>query len=125
MKYLNLLIFLLFFIFCSNDDDSDKKYLVFDFKTNINLEEVTDENYMLKKLDQKIYVDLDIGEPSQKIPMTLKTWQYPTYIISEEVQDNIKIKYDSKKSNTYKKANDFLIKDLFLCDFAQGYFSYF
>ena len=106
MKYLNLLIFLLFFIFCSNDDDSDKKYLVFDFKTNINLEEVTDENYMLKKLDQKIYVDLDIGEPSQKIPMTLKTWQYPTYIISEEVQDNIKIKYDSKKSNTYKKAND-------------------
>ena len=67
MKYLNLLIFLFSFIFCVNDDDSDKKYLVFDFKTNINLEEVTDENYMLKKLDQKIYVDLDIGEPSQKI----------------------------------------------------------
>ena len=123
MENINLFLFLLFFIFCVNEDDKDKKYLVFNFRTNINLEEVNDENYMQKKLDQKIYIDINIGEPPQTIPMTLKTWQYPTYIVSEEVPDNIKIKYDTKKSKTYIKEEDILVKDLFLCDFTRGYFS--
>ena len=85
MENINLFLFLLFFIFCVNEDDTDKKFLVFNFRTNINLEEVNDENYMQKKLDQKIYININIGEPPQTIPMTLKTWQYPTYIVSEEV----------------------------------------
>ena len=123
MENINLLLFLLFFIFCANEDDTDKKYLVFNFRTNINLEEVNDENYMQKKLDQKIYIDINIGEPPQTIPITLKTWQYPTYIVSEGVPDNIKIKYDTKKSKTYIREEDILVKDLFLCDFTQGYFS--
>jgi hypothetical protein len=38
--------------------------------TNINLDDVNDENYMRIKYDQKIYVELEIGHPPQKIPMT-------------------------------------------------------
>ena len=82
MDYKYFFLFSIFLINCAN---TDNKYLILNFRTNINLAEVNDENYMSKKLDQKIYVDLDIGKPAQKIPMTIKIWQFPTYIISKDV----------------------------------------
>ena len=115
--------FFLSLIFLINCAYKDNKYLIFNFRTNINLAEVNDENYMLKKADQKIYVDLDIGEPAQKIPMTISTWQFPTYIISKDVTDNIKVKFDYEKSNTYTKAYDFLIEKIPKYDFSKGFYS--
>lgn len=62
--------FVLLLITMINCEDN---HLVFKFMTNINLNDVNDENYMRIKYDQKIYVELEIGHPPQKIPMTLKT----------------------------------------------------
>ena len=115
--------FFLSLIFLINCAIKDNKYMIFNFRTNINLAEVNDENYMSKKLDQKIYVDLDIGEPAQKIPMTISTWQFPTYVISKDVTDNIKVKFDYQKSDTYTKAFDFLIENIPKYDFSKGFYS--
>ena len=121
MDYKILFLFLVLFI---NYVNADNKYMVFKFRTNINLKEVNDENYMLKKVDQKIYIDLDIGEPSQKIPMVLKTYQYPTYVVSKDSAsaDKVQVKYDSKISKNYYYDPQ-LITNLLLYDFKQGYFS--
>jgi hypothetical protein len=78
---------------------------------------------MQKKIDQLLYTEVNIGEPSQVIPMTLKTWQYPTFVVSKDVTDDIKVKFDQTKSNTYKKEHDMLIKDLHKYDFNEGYLS--
>jgi len=120
MDYKYFFLFSIFLINCAN---TDNKYLILNFRTNINLAEVNDENYMSKKLDQKIYVDLDIGKPAQKIPMTIKIWQFPTYIISKDVTDNIKVKFDYEKSTTYKKGYNYLIEKVPIYDFSKGYYS--
>ena len=120
MDYKYFFLFPIFLINCAN---TNNKYLILNFRTNINLAEVNDENYMSKKLDQKIYVDLDIGKPAQKIPMTIKIWQFPTYIISKDVTDNIKVKFDYQKSTTYKKGYDYLIEKVPIYDFSKGYYS--
>ena len=117
------LIFLFFVFFLNNLKCQDNKNVVFKFRTNINLIEVTDENYMSKKLDQKLYVDLNIGQPAQIIPMTIKTWQYPTYIISNKDNGHIKIKFNPGKSYTYKEESPMPIDNVPKYDFSKGYYS--
>ena len=117
-SFLNLIYFFLLILNYANSE-----YIVFNFKTNINLKEITDDNYMQKKIDQLLYTEVNIGEPSQVIPMTLKTWQYPTFVVSKDVTDDIKVKFDQTKSNTYKKEHDMLIKGLHKYDFNNGYLS--
>ena len=118
-KFIFFLVFLL-----KNIINQDSKYLVFNFSTNINLDEVTDDNYMMKKLDQKIYINLDIGQPPQTIPMTIKLWQYPTYILKKDAEggENTQIKYDDKKSQDFK-VESYLLQGLYKYDFTKGYFS--
>ena len=73
----------------------DCQYIVLKFKTNIDLDSLNKENYMKSVIEQQIYVDLKIGESEQKIPMTLKSMKYPTFIVSSKAkEDDIKIKYD-------------------------------
>ena len=55
------------------------KYIVLNFRTNIDLNSLTEENYMSSTIEQQIYVDLKIGESKQTIPMTLKSMKYPTF----------------------------------------------
>ena len=59
------------------------EHIVLKFKTNLDLDSINENNYIKSAVEQQIYVEAKIGESKQVIPMTLKTWQYPTYIISE------------------------------------------
>ncbi len=98
------------------------QYLVLKFRTNIDLNELKDENYMSTTLNQKLYVDFNMGDSHQIIPMTLKTQQYPTFIVSSSVSDNITVKYnETKSSKSFHFITDFLIKELYIYDFNEGY----
>lgn len=119
MKSLMNLIY--FFLVILNYANSE--YVVYNFKTNINLQEITDDNYIQKAFNQLLYTEVNIGEPSQLIPMTLKTWQYPTFVVSKDVTDKIKVKFDQTKSKTYKKDYESLISGLPKYDFNKGYLS--
>ena len=77
---MNLIYFFLVILNYANSE-----YVVYNFKTNINLQEITDDNYIQKAFNQLLYTEVNIGEPSQLIPMTLKTWQYPTFVVSKDV----------------------------------------
>ena len=102
----------------------DCQYIVLKFKTNIDLDSLNKENYMKSVIEQQIYVDLKIGESEQKIPMTLKSMKYPTFIVSSKAkEDDIKIKYDESISkNSLKYLSEDEIKNLFIYDFSQGYY---
>ena len=115
----SLMNFLFIFLIILSNINSN--FTVFNFKTNINPKELTDSNYMEKKFDQLIYTEVKIGEPSQVIPMTIKTWQYPTFVVSKDVTDNIKIKFDQSKSNSYIPS--YFYTGLFTYDFSKGYLS--
>jgi len=115
----SLMNFLIIFLTILSNINSN--FTVFNFKTNINPKELTDSNYMEKKFDQLIYTEVKIGEPSQVIPMTIKTWQYPTFVVSKDVTDNIKIKFDQSKSNSYIQS--YFYTGLFTYDFSKGYLS--
>ena len=110
----------LIFLFIFNIVDT---YLVFNFRTNINLAEVTDENYMTKKFNQQIYTDIKVGTPSQTIPMTIKTWQYPTFVSSTVMTEDITVKFDFINSRTFKKKDDMLKIGMVGYDFNKGYYS--
>ena len=113
------LIFL--FILCL--EFSQNQYIVFNFKTNIDLNNVNEDNYMNKTMEQKIYVDFNIGDSHQIIPMTLKTDQYPSFIVSSRVSEyDIKIKYNENISSTsFQYVSNFLSKNLYALDFSEGY----
>ena len=97
--------------------------IVLNFKTNIDLSKLNEENYMQTTLDQKLYVLFDMGDSHQIIPMTIKTQQLPTYIVSSRSSDNLTIKYDETKSvNSFHYINNCLIEKLFIYDFNEGYF---
>ena len=100
------------------------KHIVLNFRTNIDLNSLTEENYMSSTIEQQIYVDLKIGESKQTIPMTLKSMKYPTFIVSSNsAEEDILIKYDESKSkNSLKYLYENEIKNLFIYDFTQGYY---
>ena len=115
---INFLLIFLLILSCTNSN-----YTVFDFKTNINLKTLTDDNYMKIKFDQTIYTEVKFGEPNQIIPMTIKTWQYPTFIVSNDTTEDIKVKFYPLNSLTFNKEYDNLITGLFTYDFTKGYLS--
>ena len=118
--YIFILIVLLL---AKNKCSEDKKYLTLKFKTKVNENELNENNFISQTLDQNIYVDIDIGTPSQKIPMTIKTMQYPSYVVSADVNsENIKIKFNQNKSDTYQSPKK-LIEYTYKYDFTKSYFS--
>ena len=117
-SYINFLLIILLISSCTNSN-----YTVFNFKTNINLKNLNDDNYMKIKFDQTIYTEVKFGDPNQIIPMTIKTWQYPTFIVSNEATEDIKIKFYPLNSHTFRKEYDNLITGLYTYDFTKGYLS--
>ena len=98
------------------------QYIVLNFKTNIDLNQLNEENYMNTSLAQQLNVDFNIGDSHQIIPMTIKTQQFPTYIVSSRVTDKIKVKYNETKScKSFHNIKDDLIKELYIYDFKEGY----
>ena len=99
------------------------KYIVFKFKTNVDLNKLNEENYMNTTMDQKLYVDFVIGDSHQNIPMTLKTEQYPTFIVSSRVIDDTRVKYNENISSTsFKYISQWQSKNLYKLDFSEGYY---
>ena len=115
-KILNIILLLIFI------HENSFQYIVLKFKTNIDLKKLTDENYMPTTLDQKLYVDFNIGDSHQNIPITIKSQQRPTFVVSSNCSDNISYKYNETKSeNSFHKIKDFLIQELYRYDFVEGY----
>ena len=97
--------------------------IVLNFKTNIDLNKLNEENYMNTTFGQKLYVNFNIGDSHQIIPMTLTTQQLPTYVVSSSLKDNTSIKYNETKSiNSFHKIVDYLIEELYKYDVLSGYF---
>ena len=115
-----IILFLLFII-----ENISCQHIILKFKTNLDLNSLNEDNYIKSAAEQQIYVEFKIGESGQTIPMTLKTLKYPTYIVSSKsTEENILVKYDVTKSpNTFKYLNKDEIKNLFIYDFTQGYYS--
>ena len=116
-KIIVVFLFVLFF------EISYNQYIIFNFKTNIDLNKVNEDNYMNKTMEQKLYVDFNIGDSHQIIPMTLKTDQYPSFIVSSRVpEDDIKIRYNENISSTsFQYVSNCLSKNLYALDFSEGY----
>ena len=115
-NFLNIIFIILLYV-----TFSIQHYVVFKFKTNINLKNLNEENYMNSTLDQKIYVNIDVGDSHQIIPITIKTQQNPTFIVSSRVSNDL-IKYDETKSlNSFHYINNILVKELYRYDFTEGY----
>ena len=114
----------LFFIFSIIIGIVHSENIVLNFKTNINLDSINEENYMKSAMEQQIYVELKVGGGvHQIIPMTLKTMKYPTFILSSQAQESdTLIKYDETKSTTFKKITEEQINNLFIYDFTQGFY---
>ena len=114
----------LFFIFSIIIGIVHSENIVLNFKTNINLDSLNENNYMKSAMEQQIYVELKVGGGiHQIIPMTLKTMKYPTFILSSQTQDSdALIKYDETKSTTFKKITEEQINNLFIYDFTQGFY---
>ena len=99
------------------------QYITLKFRTNLNLSTINEQNYMKSTVEQQIYVNLDIGQSNQVIPMTLKTMKYPTFIVSSKSpEQDILIKYNETKSEFFKYINNDELKNLFIYDFTQGYY---
>ena len=121
MKKLNIFILFLLLLI-KNRCDQDNKYLTLKFKTNIDLNQIDEENFVDNTLEQNIYVEIDIGTPPQKIPMTIKTWQYPTFVFSSDAKNDINIKFNQNKSDTFQ-SNYYLADRTFKYDFSKSYLS--
>ena len=117
----NYLIFIILALFISNISCN---YIQAQFKTNVDLNSINEDNFMKTAMESKIYINFKIGESNQEIPMTLKTMKYPTFIVSSNITDeDIKIKYDETKSpNSFKYLINDEIKNVFIYDFTQGYY---
>ena len=119
MSKISLFIFLISVIL----DIIQSQYITLKFRTNLNLSAINEENYMKSAVEQQIYVDLNIGESNQVIPMTLKTLKYPTFIVSSKSSEqDILIKYDETKSKSLKYIKKEEIQNLFIYDFSQGFY---
>ena len=104
-------------------DIIQSQYITLKFRTNLNLSAINEENYMKSTVEQQIYVDLNIGESNQVIPMTLKTLKYPTFIVSSKSSEqDILIKYNETKSKSLKYIKNEEIQNLFIYDFSQGFY---
>ena len=88
------------------------------FKTKKNDEILTEDNLMSNLIENEIYIEIKVGNPKQKIPLYLKLNQYPTYIISSEINLNIP-KFDYLKSKTFK-SKETIDKIYYNYDFNKG-----
>jgi len=78
--------------------------IILPFKT-VNPSKLIQDNYITELINNKIYIEMKIGTPEQKIPVLLKLNQIPFFITSSSYNKNI-IKFNSSKSDTYIQNSD-------------------
>ena len=89
----NLIIFIIIIAIARSN-----KFFKFPFKT-IYSQKLTHDNYISELIDNKIYIELKIGTPFQKIQALLKLNQIPFFITSSLFNNSIG--FDSTKSSSY------------------------
>ena len=62
--------------------------IILPFKT-VNPNKLIQDNYITELINNKIYLELKIGTPYQKIPVLLKLNQIPFFITSSSYNKNI------------------------------------
>jgi len=92
--------------------------IILNFKTSLN-KTLTKENLMENLFTNKIYIEIKIGTPEQKIPMYLKTKTFSSFITGKNFKESIK-KYDYSKSTTFKYLEDITIK-FYKYDFTEAF----
>ena len=78
--------------------------IILPFKT-ANPRKLIQDNYITELINNKIYLELKIGTPYQKIPVLLKLNQVPFFITSSSYNKDI-IKFNSSESETYIQNSD-------------------
>ena len=98
------LIFLIF-ILLQISKIITNNYFSFPFYTNITNQNITKENIIDILSDNKIYIELSIGTPIQKIPVYLKLTQFVTFISSNLCNNSI-IKFNQNKTTSINYLSD-------------------
>ena len=93
--------------------------IIVPFKTIIQ-NKLTHENYISELKNNKIYIDLKIGTPSQKIPAILKLSQVPFFITSSTYNKDI-TKFNSSESTSYYQKNNKESSSFNKYDFIKAY----
>jgi len=78
--------------------------IIVPFKTS-NPSKLNQDNYITELINNKVYIEIKIGTPYQKIPVLLKLNQIPFFITSSSYNKDI-IKFNSSKSDTYIQNSD-------------------
>lgn len=86
---------------------SYESYVQYIFKTNYS-EEKDSENYINSIMENKIYIEIEIGFLKQKIPLYIYFKEFTFYIMGSE--SNIQFLYNEKKSKSYKNLSNEYIK---------------
>ena len=92
--------------------------IILKFKTSLN-KNLTKENLMENLYTNKIYIEVNIGTPEQKIPMYLKSKAFSSFITAANFNQSIK-KYDYSKSSTFKYLEDIIFK-YYRYDFTEAF----
>ena len=89
-------------------------YISFPFHRNISKKYMTKDNIINNLIENKIYIELEIGTPIQKIPMFLKLREYITFITSDSCENKI-IKFFPKDSSSIKYITEEIKEYPFHC----------
>ena len=100
-------MFFIKFIVFSLINISYESYVQYIFKTN-HSEEKDSQNYINSIMENKIYIEIEIGILKQKIPLYIYFNEFPFYIMGSE--SNIQFIYNEKKSKSYKTLSNEYIK---------------
>ncbi len=80
-------------------------YISIPFNTNFSKKNLTKENIFNSLNENRIYIELNIGTPFQKIPIYIKLREYATFILSDSNDYNIK-KYSPQLSSSVKYLSE-------------------
>ena len=111
--YLLINIISLFVLISSENDNSNLKYLLFQFKRNLTLaKSFTPEEFYNKMFYNQIYLNIKVGSKQQEIPFYLYLRQYSFIIQSANAKKGeVKGKFNELESKTYKKIRTEEFKD--------------
>ena len=116
LKYYLFNLYILIILYNKNKGEDSIKYLILPFRTEI--QEITKDNYLSIYYDNKIFIDIEVGTPPQKIPINLKFENYPFFIISSQSENLPKKYFNETKSSSYKKIH--LIHIIFHVNYSQN-----
>ena len=93
--------------------------IILNFKT-LKPENLTKENLMQNLYENRIYIEIKIGTPEQKIPLFLKMREYSSFITTHKFNNSLIPKFNYLNSKTFTYLDDIKIKQ-FKYDFTEAF----